>query len=356
MPHPEPLDPLPRDARVYVAGHRGMIGSALWRHLQARGFSRLLGAGSRQLDLRDRTAVWRFFEATHPQAVVLAAARVGGIWANAMYPAEFLSDNLRIQTNVLDAAHEFGVERLVLLAAGCVYPRRAPVPVPESALLTGPLEPTEDAYAIAKITGLHHVQAMRRQHGHRWISVVPASVYGPGDSFHPERSHVLPAMVRRFHEARAAGAPSVTIWGTGTPRREFLHVDDLATACLDLLDRYDGDVAVNLGSGTDVSVAELARLTADVVGWTGDITFDPSRPDGAPRRLLDSSLAATLGWRAGIPLREGIADTYAWYQQTQLRPPQRDPWPDDEDLHDGMDDGIDLRKDVTASADTLRGA
>jgi len=300
---------------VYVAGHRGLVGSAVWRHLTAQGFSRLTGATSRDVDLRDRAAVQRLFESARPQVVVLAAARVGGILANATYPADFLSDNLRIQTNVLDAAHDAGVERLLFLGSSCIYPRSAPQPIPESALLTGPLEATNDAYAIAKIAGLLHVQAMRRQHGHRWISAMPTNLYGPGDNFDPTGSHVLPAMIRRFHEAKATGARTVTVWGTGTPRREFLHVDDLAAACLHLLDRYDGEVAVNVGTGTDVSIRELAELTAQIVGWRGTLLFDPAKPDGTPRKLLDVTLLDRLGWKATIPLADGLAATYDWYRE-----------------------------------------
>jgi GDP-L-fucose synthase len=308
-----PPGPLARQARVYVAGHRGLVGSAIWRELAARGFTRLIGAGSAELDLRDRTAVWRFFEATRPEVVVLAAARVGGIWANASRPADFLSDNLRIQTNVLDAAHDFDVDRLLFLGSSCIYPRLAPQPIPESALLTGPLEPTNDAYAIAKIAGLLQVAAMRRQHGHRWISAMPTNLYGPGDNFDPAGSHVLPAMIRRFHHAKATQARSVTIWGTGTPRREFLHVDDLASACLHLIEHYDDEVAINVGTGSDVSIQELAELTAEIVGWSGALDFDPAKPDGTPRKLLDVTRLDRLGWKAEIPLADGIASTYAWY-------------------------------------------
>jgi GDP-L-fucose synthase len=314
MAKPLPV-PLARDARVYIAGHRGLVGSGIWRHLQAEGFTNLVGASSSEVDLRDRAATWRWFEAARPQVVVLAAAKVGGILANDTYPADFLSDNLRIQLNVLDAAHEFGVERLLFLGSSCIYPRLAPQPIPESALLTGPLEPTNDAYAIAKIAGIHHVQAMRRQHGHRWISAMPTNLYGPGDNFDPAGSHVLPAMIRRFHEAKLAGAGSVTIWGTGSPRREFLHVDDLASACLYLLEHYDDDVAINVGTGTDISIRELAELVAGIVGWHGTMQFDTSKPDGTPRKLLDVQRLDQLGWKASIPLAEGIASTYEWYLQ-----------------------------------------
>jgi len=300
--------PLPLDARIHVAGHRGLVGSAVWRHLQARGFTHLLGATSGELDLRERHAVEGYYAAHRPQVVVLAAAKVGGILANATYPADFLGDNLRIQTNVLEAAHRHGVERLLFLGSSCIYPKFAPQPIPESALLTGPLEATNDAYAIAKIAGVLHVQAMRRQHGHRWISAMPTNLYGPGDSFDPQNSHVLPAMLRRFHEAKRDGATSLTIWGTGTPRREFLHVDDLAEACLHLLEHYDDDPPVNVGCGQDVTIRELAELTAHVVGWDGTIEHDTTKPDGTPRKLLDA-----LGWRSRIGLREGLRDTYRWY-------------------------------------------
>jgi len=311
-PLPE-LEPLPRDARIYLAGHRGLVGSAIHRRLEAQGSADVVTATSQELDLRERPAVWDFFARTRPQVVILAAAKVGGIMANATYPADFLSDNLRIQTNVLDAAHEFRVQRLLFLGSSCIYPRLAPQPIPESALLTGPLEATNDAYAIAKIAGLLHVQALRRQHGHRWISAMPTNLYGPGDTFDPENSHVLPAMIRRFHQARVSGADTVTVWGTGTPRREFLHVDDLASACLHLLDTYDGDVAVNVGTGNDVSIRELAELTAEIVGWHGTLEFDATRPDGTPRKLLDVTLLDRLGWKASIPLADGLAGTYAWY-------------------------------------------
>jgi GDP-L-fucose synthase len=303
---------LSRSARIYVAGHRGLVGSALWRQLEQQGFSDLLGASSAELDLRDQRAVEAFFRAHQPQVVVLAAARVGGILANSTRPADFLGDNLRIQVNVLEGAHETGVERLLLLGSSCIYPKFAPQPMPESALLTGTLEPTNDAYAIAKIAGILHVQAMRRQHGHRWISAMPTNLYGPGDNFDLAASHVLPAMIRKFHEAKATGGP-VTLWGTGTPRREFLHVDDMAAACLHLLNTYDGDEHVNVGTGSDVSIAELASIVAKVVGYDGPVQWDTGKPDGTPRKLLDVSKLSALGWQAAIPLDEGIAATYRWF-------------------------------------------
>ncbi len=301
-----------RDTPVYVAGHRGLVGSAVWRHLEAEGFTRLLGATSRELDLRDQAAVEAFFARHRPEVVVLAAARVGGIAANSAYPADFLGDNLRIQVNVLEAAHRAGVGRLLLLGSSCIYPRLAPQPIPESALLTGLLEPTNDAYAIAKIAGILHVRAMRRQHGHRWISAMPTNLYGPGDQFDLERSHVLPAMIRKFHAAKLQGEP-VRLWGSGTPRREFLHVDDLATACLFLLESYDGDEHVNVGTGVDLTIAELAATVAKAVGFDGPVEWDASRPDGTPRKLLDVSRLTALGWQARIPLDEGVAGTYAWF-------------------------------------------
>ncbi len=306
--------PVPRDARVFVAGHRGLVGSAVWRHLAAQGFTNLLGRTSAELDLRDREPVQRFFGEERPAYVVLAAAKVGGILANATYPADFLSDNLRIQLNVLDAAAATGVTRLLFLGSSCIYPKLAPQPIHESALLTGPLEPTNDAYAIAKIAGVLHVQALRRQHGCSFVSAMPTNLYGPGDNFDLQTSHVLPAMIRRFDEAQAAGAPTVTLWGSGSPRREFLHVDDLARACLFLLERYDDPEPVNVGVGEDLTIRELAELVADVVGYEGTLEWDTTKPDGTPRKLLDVSRLAALGWAPRIGLREGITATYAWYR------------------------------------------
>ena len=305
--------PVPRDARIYVAGHRGLVGSAVWRHLDAAGCTGLVGRTSAELDLRDRPAVDTFFDTERPEYVVLAAAKVGGIVANATYPAEFLSDNLRIQLNVLDAARRTGVRRLLFLGSSCIYPKFAPQPIPESALLTGPLEPTNDAYAIAKIAGVLHVQALRREYGVSFVSAMPTNLYGPGDSFDLETSHVLPALIRRMHEARVAGAPSVTLWGSGSPRREFLHVDDLARACLHLLETYDEPEPINVGVGVDVTIRELAALVAEVVGYTGAVEWDTSKPDGTPRKLLDVSRITALGWRAQIGLRDGIAATYDWF-------------------------------------------
>lgn len=294
-----------------------MVGSAIWRRLERAGHRDLVGAGSDEVDLRDRDAVSAYVDRTRPDVVVLAAARVGGILANSTRPVEFLSDNLRIQTNVMDAALEHGVRRLLFLGSSCIYPRVTPQPITEEALLTGPPEPTNDAYAIAKIAGITQVRAVRRQHGLPWISAMPTNLYGPGDNFDPESSHVLPALVRRFTEAAEAGAPSVTVWGSGRVRREFLHVDDLADACLHLLDHYDDDVAINVGVGTDVSIAELAEMIAETVGFTGRIDFDRSKPDGVERKLLDVSRMSALGWTAGTSLRAGLRETAAWFAENR---------------------------------------
>ncbi|MFF5211185.1 GDP-L-fucose synthase family protein [Streptosporangium sp. NPDC000396] len=306
---------LDRSAKVYVAGHRGLVGSALWRHLLAAGFTDPVGRDSSELDLRDRAAVERFFAAERPQVVILAAAKVGGIIANATYPAQFLSDNVRIQVNVLDAAAEHGVERLLLLGSSCIYPKFTPQPIREDALLTGPLEPTNDAYAIAKIAGITHVQALRRQYGLPYISAMPCNLYGPGDNFDPLTSHVLPALIRRFHEARHRGTACVRLWGTGTPRREFLHVDDLSQACLLLLEHYDAPEPINVGAGTDLTIRELAQTVAEVVGYEGDVEWDTTKPDGTPCKLLDVSRIGKLGWAPRIDLRHGVETTYDWYKQ-----------------------------------------
>ncbi|MGH4035867.1 GDP-L-fucose synthase family protein [Actinomycetota bacterium Odt1-20B] len=308
--------PLARTVRVHIAGHRGLVGSALVRHFRSEGFEDLMLYGSDRVDLRDREAVRRLYAERRPHTVVLAAARVGGIAANAARPVDFLSDNLRIQVNVLDAAREFGVERLLFLGSSCIYPKHAEQPIRESALLTGPLEPTNDAYAIAKIAGIQHVQALRRQYGLTgYISAMPTNLYGPGDNTDPHTSHVLPAMLRRTHEAHQRGATRLTHWGTGTPRREFLHVDDLARACLFLLEHYDADEPVNVGWGEDIPLSELADLTASVVGYRGAIEWDPSHPDGTPRKLLDTSRLTLMGWKPEIALRDGVASTYAWLRQ-----------------------------------------
>jgi len=306
--------PLSPDVTVYVAGHRGLVGSAVTRALQARGNS-VLGRTSRELDLRDRDAVDGFFDAERPTHVVLAAAKVGGIMANSTSPADFLSDNLRIQVNVMDAAARTGVERLLFLGSSCIYPKFAEQPIREDSLLTGPLEPTNDAYAIAKIAGIMQVQALRRQYGVSFISAMPTNLYGPGDNFDLQGSHVLPAMIRKMHEAKLTGAPSVTLWGTGSPKREFLHVDDLAAASLFLLEHYDDPQTINVGVGEDLSIKELAELVRGVVGFEGDLLWDPDKPDGTPRKLLDVSRLTELGWKPQVRLEDGVRSTYGWFHE-----------------------------------------
>ena len=301
------------DARVYVAGHRGMVGSAVWRALEAQGFSNLVGWTSSEVDLTDRDAVVDAVASAKPDVVVVAAAKVGGIMANSTYPVEFLADNLRIQTNLFEAAHAADVDRLLFLGSSCIYPKMAPQPIPESALLTGPLEETNIAYALAKISGIIGVQSYRSEYGRHWISAMPTNLYGPGDNYDLQTSHVLPALIRRFDEAKSSGAPSVMLWGTGSPRREFLHVDDLAAACLRLLDVYDEPEHVNVGVGEDVTIAELASLIADVVGYQGAIEWDASKPDGTPRKLLDVKRMKSLGWEPEIGLRAGLESTYAGF-------------------------------------------
>jgi len=305
--------PLDRTSIVYVAGHRGLAGSAIWRHLENSGFTRLVGLRSAELDLRDRASVFDFMRATRPDVVVDAAARVGGILANDRFSADFLSENLQIQTNLMDAANDVDVERLLFLGSSCVYPKFAAQPIKESSLLTGKLESTNDAYAIAKIAGIMHVRAYRKQYGRRWISAMPTNLYGPGDNFHPENSHVLPALIRKFHEAVDSGAEEVVIWGSGTPRREFLFARDLAEASLFLLENYDSPDAINVGVGHDVSIHALAVMVADVTGFTGRLTQDTAMPDGTPQKLLDVTRLTELGWTAKTNLRDGIAATYGWY-------------------------------------------
>lgn len=305
---------LDRSANFYVAGHRGLVGSAIWRNLKANGFTKLLGRTSSELDLKDRDQVFTFFSKIQPRYVVLAAAKVGGILANNTYPVDFLSDNLRIQVNVLDAAREHGVERLLFLGSSCIYPKFAGQPIREESLLTGHLETTNDAYAIAKIAGIMQVQAVRRQYGLPWISAMPTNLYGPGDNFSADGSHVLPALIRRYDAAAGSGVKTVTNWGTGSPRREFLHVDDMAAACLHLLENYDGPSHINVGTGTDVTIRELATLVADAVGYSGEMKWDASKPDGTPRKLLDVSKLTESGWSASIGLQEGIRSTVEWYR------------------------------------------
>jgi GDP-L-fucose synthase len=301
------------DVSVYVAGHRGLVGSALWRALESAGVGKLIGWSSKELDLRDRDATFAAITEAKPDIIIDAAAKVGGIMANSTFPVEFLRDNTLIQTNVMDAAHACDVQRLLFLGSSCIYPRHATQPIRESSLMTGPLEPTNQAYAMAKISGIFYIEAHRTEYGRRWISAMPTNLYGPGDNFDLQSSHVLPAFIRRFHEAKVAGAPTVTVWGTGTPRREFLHVDDLAQACLVLLQHYDTHETINVGLGDDMPIRELAETVASVVGFEGTIEWDSSKPDGMPRKLLDTSRINELGWKPQISLRDGVASTYAWY-------------------------------------------
>ena len=301
-------------SRIFVAGHRGLVGSAIVRRLEANGYgARLLLRTRAELDLREQARVERFFASERPEFVFLAAAKVGGIMANATYPAEFLYENLAIQNNVIHAAWRHGARKLLFLGSSCIYPKFAPQPIREDSLLTGPLEPTNEAYAIAKIAGLKLCAAYRAQYGFPAISLMPTNLYGPGDNFDLEKSHVLPALLRRFHEVRINGASEVTLWGTGTPRREFLHVDDLAAAACFLMENYDGAEPLNVGTGEDVTIAELAALVARITGYPGRVSWDASKPDGTPRKLLDVSRIRALGWHARIPLEEGIASTYRWY-------------------------------------------
>jgi GDP-L-fucose synthase len=304
-----------RSDSIYVAGHAGLVGSALVRRLQADGFDRLLLRTRAELELTDPAAVDAFFAAERPAYVFLAAARVGGIVANDRFQADFIRDNLAIQLNVIDAARRYGARKLLFLGSSCVYPKHAPQPMKEEYLLTGPLEPTNEAYAVAKIAGLKMCQAYRRQYGCSFISVMPTNLYGPNDNFDLETGHVLPALIRRFHDAKQAGAPRVTLWGTGSPRREFLHVDDLADACLFLMQHYDDAGLVNVGWGRDLEVRELAALIARIVDYHGEVAWDTSRPDGTPRKLLDTGRITGLGWGPRIELTDGIRQTYDWYRR-----------------------------------------
>jgi GDP-L-fucose synthase len=302
-------------ARIYVAGHRGLVGSAIVRRLEDAGYRNLLLPDRRSLDLTSADAVEKFFAAEKPGYVFLAAAKVGGIHANDTFPAEFLRDNLAIQTNVIHSAWRNGVRKLQFLGSSCIYPKLAPQPMNEDCLLTGSLEPTNEWYAIAKIAGLKMCQAYRRQYGFNAISLMPTNLYGPGDNFDLQNSHVLPALLRKFHEARQAGSPTVEVWGSGTPRREFLHVDDLADACLFLMLNHDSEQLINVGWGEDVSIAELAALIGKVVGYGGQLRFDASKPDGTPRKLLDTTRLTALGWKPRIRLEDGVRSTYDWYLQ-----------------------------------------
>ncbi len=308
-----------RDAKIYIAGHRGLVGSALVRRLAAEGFENLVMRAHADLDLTVASSVDDFFLLERPDYVFLAAARVGGILANQRHPADFLRDNLLIQTNVIDAAHRAGVKKLLFLGSSCIYPREAPQPIQEDSLLSGPLEPTNEAYAIAKIAGIRMAQAYRAQYGMNAICLMPTNLYGPGDDFDLQRSHVLPALLRKFHEAKTEGRTEVVVWGTGAPRREFLHVDDLAAACLFLMRTYDKPDLVNVGVGEDLSIRELVALVSDIVGWSGTVRFDSAMPDGTPRKVLDVTRIHALGWRACVPLRRGIEETYAWYVEKGSR-------------------------------------
>jgi GDP-L-fucose synthase len=307
--------PVDKDSRIYVAGHRGLVGSAIVRALQHQGYRNLVLRTRAELDLTEQAAVRNFFQSERPDAVIMAAARVGGIYANNSHPALFMRDNLLIQDNVIDAAHRSGVGKFVFLGSSCIYPKLAPQPIKEEYLLTGPLEPTNEWYAIAKIAGVKMCQAYRREFGFSAISLMPTNLYGPGDNFDLQNSHVLPGLIRRFHEAKVGGNETVTVWGTGTPRREFLHVDDLADAVLHLLRTYDGEDIVNIGWGEDVTIRELAELVVSVTGYDGRLVFDSTKPDGTPRKLLDTSRLTGLGWRPQIPLKTGIERTYAWFRE-----------------------------------------
>ncbi|MFZ9964890.1 MAG: GDP-L-fucose synthase family protein [Terrimicrobiaceae bacterium] len=301
------------DSKIFVAGHRGMVGSAIVRALRAQGFNQILTRPRAELDLLDRSAVRAFFENERPEFVIDAAARVGGIVANFEKPVEFLLENLTLQNNLIEAAADFGCAKFLFLGSSCIYPKLAPQPIREDALLTGPLEDTNEAYAIAKIAGIKLCQAYAREYGKNFLSAMPTNLYGPHDNFDLHTSHVLPALIRKVHEAKKSGAREVLIWGTGTPRREFLHADDLADACVFLLKTYNSPDLINIGSGEDTTIRSLAELVCDILGYDGTLAFDSSKPDGTPRKLMDSSRLFALGWKPRIPLRTGIADAYAWF-------------------------------------------
>jgi GDP-L-fucose synthase len=309
-----------QDAKIYVAGHRGMVGSALVRRLQAEGYKCLVLRTSKDLDLRDGAAVRAFFDAERPDYVFLAAAKVGGIWANSTAPAEFIYDNLAIQTNVIHESYRHGVKKLLFLGSSCIYPRDCPQPIKEEYLLTGPLEPTNAPYAVAKIAGITMCQSYNRQYGTNFICAMPTNLYGPEDNFDLETAHVLPALLRKFHEAKEAAEKEVVVWGSGTPRREFLHVDDLADACLFLIRHYDESEPINVGGGDDITVHELTELIGKVVGYEGTVGWDRTKPDGTPRKLLDVSRLKAAGWKAQVGLEEGVQRTYAWYLKVQKNP------------------------------------
>jgi GDP-L-fucose synthase len=309
--------------RIFVAGHRGLVGGAILRALQAKGCRNLITATRADVDLRDQAATRRWFAEQKPTHVYLAAAKVGGILANDTYPADFLYDNLMIECNVVEAAFRSGVTKLLLLGSSCIYPRLAPQPIAEEALLTGPLEPTNEWYAVAKIAGIKLCQAYRKQHGCNFIAGMPTNLYGPGDNFDLQTSHVLPALMRKVHEAKIGGAPTVTLWGSGKPRREFLYVDDCADACLHLMQHYDGDSFLNIGCGEDLTIAELARLVADVAGYSGQFVHDTGKPDGMPKKMVDTTRIFASGWRPKVGLREGVERTYRWYLANGAAPGER---------------------------------
>jgi len=305
-----------KHAKIYIAGHRGLVGSAIMRKLEHHLYKNIIYRTSRELDLCDQTAVNQFFAAQRPEYVFLAAAKVGGILANNTYPANFIYNNIMIEANIIHAAHEYGVKKVLFLGSSCIYPKLAPQPIKEEYLLTGELEPTNAPYAVAKIAGIQMCQAYNRQYGTNFISVMPTNLYGPNDNFDLASSHVLPALIKKFHESKINNLSSVEIWGTGKPQREFLHVDDLADACLFLMNEYEGDQPINVGGGKDISIAELAMLIADVVGYSGDIVYNSAMPDGTPRKLLDITKLVALGWRPRIELKDGIRSTYQWYLNT----------------------------------------
>jgi len=305
------------NSKVFVAGHKGLVGSAIVRNLKQRGYNNISSSPSDHWDLRKRDDVDRFFRINNPEYVFLAAAKVGGIHANSTYPAEFIYDNLMIQNNVIDAAYHNGVKKLMVLGSSCIYPRLAKQPMKEEELLTSELEPTNDAYAVAKIAGLRMARAYRQQYGFNAISLMPTNLYGPGDNFHPENSHVMPALIRRFHEAEKSDAPVVTCWGDGSAMREFLHVDDLAEACYKCMLDYDEDYHINVGTGEDVTIKELTETIVDVVGYAGEVKWDTSKPNGTPRKLLNVDKIHKLGWKHKIGLREGIVSTYRWYMENE---------------------------------------
>ncbi|WP_034996360.1 GDP-L-fucose synthase [Beijerinckia mobilis] len=309
---------VPARRRIFVAGHSGMVGSAIVRRLSNDPGVEILTASRAEVDLRDQTRVHTYLAETRPDIIILAAAKVGGILANDTYPADFLYENLIIETNVIGAAHAAGVDRLVFLGSSCIYPKFAPQPIAESSLLTGPLEPTNEWYAIAKIAGIKLCEAFRKQHGRHYISVMPCNLYGTNDNFDLKTSHVLPALIRKFHEAKVAGQKEVVVWGTGTPLREFLHVDDLADGVVFLMDHYDGAETINCGAGSDVTIKELAEIIKDVMGFSGTLVFDTTKPDGTPRKLMDSSRIAALGWKPRIGLKQGIESVYEWFLREKV--------------------------------------